>query len=128
MESCRGQAAIVCADHINSWLRVWLLVPLLKHTKYHFFVKNPCVDRCQHEASEVGRVMWASVIKVVGLDLFCFSFEFSAAVMVTGIMTVAHSPPLMFVVIGAIAPDRMVGHQGRGVDVLVSHIDVARQV
>ena len=32
MERCCGQAAIVCADHVNSWWGVELLIPLLKHT------------------------------------------------------------------------------------------------
>jgi hypothetical protein len=40
MERCRGQAAMVNADHINSWLRVWPLVPLLKHTKYYYFCEE----------------------------------------------------------------------------------------
>jgi hypothetical protein len=56
--------------------------------------------------------MWPSVIEGVGLDLFCFSFDFFAAVMaplipaLTGIAMVA-SPPLTFIVIGDIAPDQM---------------------
>jgi hypothetical protein len=34
MEHCRGQVAIVLADHVNSWWGVELLIPLLNHTKY----------------------------------------------------------------------------------------------
>ncbi len=72
--------------------------------------------------------MWSSVIKGVGLDLLCFSFEFSAAVMsplipvLMRIATVA-SPPSTFVVVGAIAPDQLVGCWG-GFDVSVGHVDV----
>jgi hypothetical protein len=51
MERCCGQAAMVHADHVNSWWGVELLIPLLKHTKYYFFVNCPCVDRCQHGGS-----------------------------------------------------------------------------
>jgi hypothetical protein len=40
MERCRGQAAMVRADNINLWLRVWLLVPLLKHTEYYCFCEE----------------------------------------------------------------------------------------
>jgi hypothetical protein len=77
--------------------------------------------------------MWASVIKSVGLDLFCFTFEFSAGVMgplisaLTGIAMVAF-PPLTFIVVEAIAPNRLVGHWGGGFDILVGHVDVVRQV
>jgi hypothetical protein len=77
--------------------------------------------------------MWPSVIEGVGLDLLCFSSEFSAAVMgplipaLTGIAMVA-SPPSTFVVIGAIAPNLLVGCQGGGFDVLVGHVDVVRRV
>ena len=43
MEHCRGQAAMVHADHVNSWWGVELLIPLLKHTKYYYFcVKSMC--------------------------------------------------------------------------------------
>ena len=43
MERCRGQAAMVHADHVNSWWGVELLIPLLKHTKYYYFcVKSMC--------------------------------------------------------------------------------------
>jgi hypothetical protein len=34
---CCGQAAMVHADHVNSWWGVELLIPLLKHTKYYYF-------------------------------------------------------------------------------------------
>jgi hypothetical protein len=77
--------------------------------------------------------MWPSVIEGVGLNLLCFSFEFSAAVMgplipaLTGIATVA-SPLLTFVVIGAIAPNQLVGCRGGGFDVSVGHVDVVQQV
>jgi hypothetical protein len=77
--------------------------------------------------------MWPSVIKGVGLDLLCFSFEFSATMMsplipaLTGIATVA-SPPSTFVVVGAIAPDRLVERRGGGFDVLVGRVDVDRRV
>jgi hypothetical protein len=37
MERCRGQAAMVHADHVNSWWGVELLIPLLKHTNYYYF-------------------------------------------------------------------------------------------
>jgi hypothetical protein len=37
MEHCCGQAAMVHADHVNSWWGVELLIPLLKHTKYYYF-------------------------------------------------------------------------------------------
>ena len=37
MERCCGQAAMVHADHVNSWWGVELLIPLLKHTKYYYF-------------------------------------------------------------------------------------------
>jgi hypothetical protein len=40
MERCHGQAAMVHADHINLWLRVWLLGSLLKHTKYYYFCEE----------------------------------------------------------------------------------------
>jgi hypothetical protein len=75
--------------------------------------------------------MWASVIKGVGLNLCCFPFEFSAAVLcpliplLTGIATVAFS---RFVAIGAITPNRLVGHGGGGFNVSFGHIDVARRV
>jgi hypothetical protein len=36
-ERCHGQAAMVLADHINSWWGVELLIPLLKHTKWYYF-------------------------------------------------------------------------------------------
>jgi len=36
MERCRGQAAMVHADHVNSWWGVEPLIPLLKHTKYYY--------------------------------------------------------------------------------------------
>jgi hypothetical protein len=43
MERCRGQAAMVHADHVVSWWGVELLIPLLKHTKYYYFcVKSMC--------------------------------------------------------------------------------------
>jgi hypothetical protein len=43
MEHCRGQAAMVYADHVNLWWGVELLIPLLKHTKYYYFcVKSMC--------------------------------------------------------------------------------------
>ena len=43
MEHCCGQAAMVHADHVNSWWGVELLIPLLKHTKYFYFsVKSMC--------------------------------------------------------------------------------------
>jgi hypothetical protein len=77
--------------------------------------------------------MWPSVIEGVCLNLLRFSFEFSTALMsplvtaLTGIATMA-SPPLMFIVVGAIAPDRLVGCQGGGFDVSVGHIDVGRGV
>ena len=32
MERCYGQAAMVHADHVNSWWGVELLISLLKHT------------------------------------------------------------------------------------------------
>ena len=37
MERCCGQAAMVHADHVNSWWGVELLIPLLKYTKYYYF-------------------------------------------------------------------------------------------
>jgi hypothetical protein len=37
MEHCCGQAAMVHADHVNSWWGVEILIPLLKHTKYYYF-------------------------------------------------------------------------------------------
>jgi hypothetical protein len=37
MERCRGQAAMVLADHVNSWWGIELLIPLLKHTTYYNF-------------------------------------------------------------------------------------------
>ncbi len=37
MERCCGQAAMVHADHVNSWWGVELLIPLLKHIKYYYF-------------------------------------------------------------------------------------------
>ncbi len=44
MERCCGQAAMVHADHVNSWWGVELLIPLLKHTnECYFCVKIPCV-------------------------------------------------------------------------------------
>jgi len=43
MERCCGQAAMVHADHANSWWGVELLIPLLKHIKYYYFcVKSMC--------------------------------------------------------------------------------------
>ncbi len=38
MERCFGQAAMVHADHVNSWWGVELRIPLLKHTKYYYFL------------------------------------------------------------------------------------------
>ncbi len=38
MERCHEQAAMVCADHVNSWWGVELLIPLLKHTNKFYFV------------------------------------------------------------------------------------------
>ena len=38
MERCHGQAAMVHADHVNLWWGVELLIPLLKHTKYYYFL------------------------------------------------------------------------------------------
>jgi hypothetical protein len=38
MERCCGQAAMVCADHVNLWWGVELLIPLLKHTNEFYFV------------------------------------------------------------------------------------------
>jgi hypothetical protein len=37
MEHCCGQAAMVHADHVNSWWGVELLVPLLKYTNEFYF-------------------------------------------------------------------------------------------
>jgi hypothetical protein len=77
--------------------------------------------------------MWPSFIEGVGLNFLCFSFEFSAAVMsplipaLTGIAAVA-SPPSTFVVVGAIAPDRLVGCRGGGYDVSVGHVGVDQGV
>ncbi len=77
--------------------------------------------------------MWPSVIEGVGLDLLCFSFEFSTAVMpplipaLTGIATVV-SPLLTFVVVRAITPDQLVGCPGGGFDVSVGHVDAVQQV
>ncbi len=43
MEGCCGQAAMVHADHVNSWWGVELLIPLLKLTnEFYFCVKIPC--------------------------------------------------------------------------------------
>jgi len=36
-DCCRGQAAMVLADHVNSWWGVELLIPLLKPTKRYYF-------------------------------------------------------------------------------------------
>jgi hypothetical protein len=76
--------------------------------------------------------MWSSVIEGVGLNLLLFSFEFSAVMSplmpaLTGIAMVA-SPPLTFVVVGAIAPDQLVGRRGGVFDVSVGHVDVDRGV
>jgi hypothetical protein len=38
MERCCGQAAMVCANHVISWLGVELLKPLLRHTNEFYFV------------------------------------------------------------------------------------------
>ncbi len=38
MVHCRGQTAMVCADHINLWWGLELLIPLLKHTNEFYFV------------------------------------------------------------------------------------------
>jgi hypothetical protein len=38
MEHCCGQAAMVCAEHVNCWWGVEILVPLLKHTNDFYFV------------------------------------------------------------------------------------------
>jgi hypothetical protein len=49
--------------------------------------------------------MWAGVIGGVSLNLFCYSFEFSAAVMaplippLMGIAPVAYSPPSTFILV-----------------------------
>ncbi len=40
MERSLGQAAMVRADHINLWLRVWLLVPLLNHNEYYYLCEE----------------------------------------------------------------------------------------
>jgi hypothetical protein len=46
MERCCGQAAMVHADHVNSWWGVELLTPLLKHTKYYYFCElSMCMCR-----------------------------------------------------------------------------------
>ncbi len=64
--------------------------------------------------------MWAGISEGVRLDLYHFSFEFSAAVMgplipeLTGIAMVARSPPLTFIVVGGITADRLVGRRGEG--------------
>jgi hypothetical protein len=77
--------------------------------------------------------MWPNVIRGVGLDLLCFYFEYSTAVMgplipaLTGIAMVA-SPPSMFVVVGAIAPNWLVGCRGGGLDVSVGNVDVVQWV
>ncbi len=43
MERCCGQAAMVHADHVNSWWGIELRIPLLKHSKYYCFcVKSMC--------------------------------------------------------------------------------------
>ncbi len=44
----------------------------------------------------------------------------------TGIMTVAPSPPSTFVVVGGIAADWLVGRGGGWFDVSVRHINAAR--
>ena len=52
MERCCGQAAMVHADHVNSWWGVELLIPLLKHKKMILCVcENSMCDRCQHLGS-----------------------------------------------------------------------------
>jgi hypothetical protein len=38
IEHCGGQAAVVCADHVNFWWGVKPLIPLLKHTNELYFV------------------------------------------------------------------------------------------
>jgi hypothetical protein len=38
MERCRGQAAMVCVDHVNSGWGVELLIPLLRHKNEFYFV------------------------------------------------------------------------------------------
>jgi hypothetical protein len=51
MECCHGQAAMVCADNINSWWGVELLISLLKHTNEFILCENSMCDRCQHLGS-----------------------------------------------------------------------------
>jgi hypothetical protein len=73
MERCCGQAAMVHADHVNSWWGVEILIPLLNHTKYFYFCVNPCVNRCQHggsgPASELQRNKYSSLLcKMLKLD------------------------------------------------------------
>ncbi len=68
---------------------------------------------------EDGCVVWPRIIKYVRLDLFCFYFEFSPAVVGTLIMaltviaTVAPPPSsTLVVVVGGIATNRLVGRGG----------------
>ena len=44
MERYCGQAAMVHADHVNSWWGVELLIPLLIILNTIIFVNCPCVD------------------------------------------------------------------------------------
>ena len=38
MRRCCGQATMVHAGHVNLWWGVELQIPLLKHTKYYYFL------------------------------------------------------------------------------------------
>jgi hypothetical protein len=57
MERCCGQAAIVCADHVNLWWGVDLLIPLLTHTDEFYFVANSMCGQCQHLGSCTKNIM-----------------------------------------------------------------------
>ena len=51
MECCRGQAAKVRADHVNSWWGVELLIPLLNILMNFILCYNSMCDQCTHVGS-----------------------------------------------------------------------------
>ncbi len=73
MERCCGQAAMVHADHVNSWWGIELLIPLLKHTnEFYFCVKIPCATDAN--TWEVGTVGISGIVMVVGNSLKPLSY------------------------------------------------------
>jgi hypothetical protein len=71
MERCCGQAAMVHADYVNSWWRVELRIPLLKHTKYYYFLCKVHVSTDANMGEVLNRGNRSAPVKIMPGIRFC---------------------------------------------------------